>query len=166
MAELQDAESSPSRYDYFHRHQKQGRRQEQQHLSGTQILFGAAASLALGGPLLGTMGCDLLASTILLLVAAPLLLLLSPVLLTAAFVVVASVVGFGLSAVMALLGLSAFRWALRCVRQGGPYDVGKIVDMLTLSGHRVKEKSPDFEEHHGQYVSYVIPSEKGINGGM
>ncbi|XP_008775902.1 oleosin 5 [Phoenix dactylifera] len=127
-------------------------------ISGTTILYATLSGLAIGGPLLGMMASTLLASLTLLLAASPFLLLFSPIILPAAFMVAASMAGFGLAAALVVVGISALMLALRYARRGAPGAISWMMETLTESRQRVKE---EWVDHGGcmQHTVEVLPSE-------
>lgn len=82
-------------------------------IPGKSVLYGLVAGIAVGGPLLGTMGFSFMAAMTLLLIASPLLLIFSPLLICAAFVVACAVAGFSIFAAVAAVGVATLGWVLQ-----------------------------------------------------
>ena len=108
----------------------------QRHVHGRQVVCASLAGIAIGGPLLSTMGLSFIASMAILLVSTPLLLLFSPIIFFAGLVLVGAVAGFSMAALMAMSGLSTLEWVFHQVK--GRRDVG------FGEGSTVREKGKDW----------------------
>ena len=108
----------------------------QRHVHGRQVVCASLAGIAIGGPLLSTMGLSFIASMAILLVSTPLLLLFSPIIFFAGLVLVGAVAGFSMAALMAMSGLSTLEWVFHQVK--GRRDVG------FGEGSTVRERGKDW----------------------
>ena len=117
------------------------------HISGT-VLYAPIASIVISSPLLGMMGFALLVTATLMLLATPVMLLFSPVIVPAGLVLAASILGFGVAAGTAFVGLSVLMWAFRPMGWMVPGELGRIMGMVRESGERVKVQGMDF----GRYL--------------
>ena len=101
---------------------------------------------------MGMAGISLLASVTLLLIASPPLLLFSPAMLGAAAALAATLAAFGAAAVMALIGLSAFRWASKELRVAGR--------TVVAGGGVAAERRKDLRTWtNGVMEDYQVPAE-------
>ncbi|KAK7817405.1 oleosin [Quercus suber] len=101
--------------------------EHQRHVHGSQVVCASLAGMAIGGPLLGTMGLSFMASVAILLVSTPLLLLFSPIIFFAGLVLGGAVAGFSVAALMAMSGLSTLEWVFTKLRAEEMWDLEKEV---------------------------------------
>ena len=117
------------------------------------MVCASLAGIAIGGPLLSTMGLSFIASMAILLVSTPLLLLFSPIIFFAGLVLVGAVAGFSMAALMAMSGLSTLEWVFHQVK--GRRDVG------FREGSTVRERGKDWLVICRKIIHIIIGIEVG-----